>query len=126
MDRFAFRTPSLRNAELTPPYMHDGVFETLEQVIEFYNEGCRPRHPSVTDDMLDPALAQPLDLSTEEVDDLVSFLRALTDPGTGLDPFLLSVPERVPSGLPPVFGVRALPAHVRGAAAEPATGLSAR
>ncbi|MEW5874520.1 MAG: cytochrome c peroxidase [Candidatus Zixiibacteriota bacterium] len=105
-DRFAFRTPSLRNIELTPPYMHDGVFETLEQVIEFYDDGCQPRHPSVTDEMIDPLLVAELGLTEVEISDLVEFMRSLTDPGTGLDPFLLTVPERVPSGLPPVFGVR--------------------
>ncbi len=116
-DRFAFRTPTLRNVELTPPYMHDGVFESLEEVVEFYDDGCRPRHPSVTDDMMDSILVQPLGLTAEEKQALVEFMKALTDPGTALDPFLLSVPNRVPSGLVPVFGVRALdvssamPAH---------------
>ena len=40
VDRYAFRTPALRNVELTPPYMHDGVFETLEEVVHFYNDGA--------------------------------------------------------------------------------------
>ena len=103
-DRYAFRTLTLRNVELTSPYMHDGVFESLEEAVRFFNDGARPRHPDVSDDMLDPALGSPLDLSDSEIDDLVDFLRALTDPGTALDPFLLTVPIRVPSGLTPVFG----------------------
>ncbi|MEZ5066907.1 MAG: cytochrome c peroxidase [bacterium] len=107
LDRYAFRTPTLRNVELTAPYMHDGVFETLEQVVRFYDSGGAPRHPLVTDDMLEPVLRDPLDLTDDEVDALVAFLRSLTDPGTALDPFLLSVPVRVPSGLPPVFGLGA-------------------
>ncbi len=106
-DRYAFRTPTLRNVELTPPYMHDGVFETLEEVVRFYNQGCRPRHPAVTDDMIDPVLREPLGLTEEEINAIVEFMKALTDPGTALPEYLLTVPERVPSGLPPVFGVKA-------------------
>jgi cytochrome c peroxidase len=106
-DRYAFRTPTLRNVELTPPYMHDGVFESLEEVVRFYNSGAQPRHPSVSDQMLDPDLRDTLGLTDTEMQDLVAFLKSLTDPGTALDPFLLSVPDRVPSGLPPLFGVRA-------------------
>ena len=85
--------------------MHDGVFETLEEVVRFYNDGAQPRHPDVTDDSLDPALALPLGLTDDEINDLVEFMKALTDPGTALDPFLLRVPQKVPSGLMPVFGV---------------------
>jgi len=103
-DRYAFRVPSLRNVELTPPYMHSGVFETLEEVVAFYNAGARPRNPNVTDTDIEVALQIPLDLTSDEVSDLVSFLRALTDPGTVLDPVLLQVPGAVPSGLVPVFG----------------------
>ncbi|MBT3267480.1 cytochrome-c peroxidase [Candidatus Poribacteria bacterium] len=106
-DRYAFRTTTLRNIELTAPYMHDGVLDTLREVVEFYNDGAQPRHPSVTDDMLDPDLKAPLGLSRVEMDALVAFMESLTDPGTLLDPMLLTVPESVPSGLPPVFGVNA-------------------
>lgn len=105
IDRHAFKTPSLRNAELTAPYMHDGVFETLEMVIDFYNDGCRPRHVAVSDMRLDERLRQPLNLSADERSALIEFIRALSDPGTALDPLLLSIPERVPSGLTPVFGM---------------------
>ncbi len=104
-DRYAFRTLTIRNVELTPPYMHDGVFGTLEEVVRFYNAGSRPRHPSVTDIMLDPVLVDPLGLTDDEITAIVEFMKALTDPGTALDPFLVSVPKRVPSGLEPVFGL---------------------
>jgi len=118
-DRYMFRTPTLRNVELTPPYMHDGVFGTLEGVVRFYNDGANPRHPAVTDAMLAPVLRDTLGLADDEILALVDFMKAFTDPGTALDPSLLAVPQRVPSGLPPVFGVRAesqatiapLPAH---------------
>ena len=105
-DRYKFRTPTLRNVELTAPYMHDGVFATLEQVVRFYNDGCNPRHSQVTDDMMDPELTQPLGLTDDEVLALVEFMKALTDPGVGLPSYLLTVPERVPSGLTPLFGVK--------------------
>jgi cytochrome c peroxidase len=104
-DRYAFRTPSLRNVELTAPYMHDGYFATLEEVIQFHLDGCQPRHESVSDPMMDPVLIEPLELSAGEILDLVSFLKALTDPGTLLPAYLLEVPENVPSGLTPVIGV---------------------
>ncbi len=106
-DRYAFRTPTLRNAELTAPYMHDGVFTTLEEVVRFYDQGVRPRHPAVPDALVDPLVRDPLLLTDDEVQAVVEFLKALTDPGTALDPDLLTVPESVPSGLEPLFGVKA-------------------
>ena len=106
-DRYAFRVPSLRNVEITPPYMHDGVFRTLKEVVRFYNQGARPRHPEIGNEELHPALREPLDLTEEEIDALVAFMRSLTDPGRELPDYLLTVPEEVPSGLTPVNGVRA-------------------
>ncbi len=108
-DRYAFRTPTLRNVELTPPYMHDGVFETLEQVMHFYNDGAFPRHPQCETDDLHPLLREPLNLTNSEIQDVVAFMKSLTDPGTQLSPFLTSVPDRVPSGLVPVLGLSAGP-----------------
>lgn len=69
----AFRTPSLRNAALTAPYMHDGSLATLEEVVEFYDRGGTP-NPN-----LSPAI-KPLNLKAGEKAALVAFLRALTDP----------------------------------------------
>lgn len=106
-DRYAFRTPTLRNVELTAPYMHDGVFTTLEEVVSFYDQGAQPRHASIPDALVDPLVREPLLLTDEEVQAIVQFLQALTDPGTALDPVLLTVPESVPSGLEPLFGVKA-------------------
>lgn len=109
-DRYAFKVPLLRNVELTAPYMHAGVFGTLEEVVRFYNAGAEPRHPGVTDAMLETSVRTPLGLTDAEIDALVAFLRSLTDPGTGtLDPALLSVPAAVPSGLTPVFGLGTQP-----------------
>lgn len=77
-DRGKFRTPSLRNVAVTAPYMHDGRFKTLEEVIEHYDHGV-VRHPS-----LDPNLAkhpsEGLKLSREDKAALVAFLKTLTDP----------------------------------------------
>jgi cytochrome c peroxidase len=106
-DRYTFRTPTLRNVELTAPFMHDGVFDTLEEVVRFYDQGAQPRHPAISDDLVDPLVRAPLLLTDEEIQAIVAFMEALTDPGTALDPVLLTVPASVPSGLEPVFGVRA-------------------
>ncbi len=74
-----FKTPSLRNIELTAPYMHDGRFASLEEVVEHYNSGIQA-HPT-----LSPALTDPnrnpvrLNLTTAEKSALVAFLKTLTD-----------------------------------------------
>ncbi len=77
LDRAKFKVPSLRNIELTPPYMHDGRFSTLEEVVNHYNEGI---HPSST---VDPAIlntaATGLFLSDDDKADLINFLKTLTD-----------------------------------------------
>lgn len=70
-DRWKYKTPSLRNVALTAPYMHNGAFSTLREVVEFYNRGGEA-HES-----LDP-LVKPLGLGEGEIDALVEFLRALT------------------------------------------------
>lgn len=115
-DNYAFRTLGLRNIVQTAPYMHAGNFETLEEVVRFYNDGCQPRHAPVTDAMLDARLhvnddvAQPVEtlgLTDDEVNAVVAFMKALTDNGTTLTPFLMTVPQVVPSGLTPVFGLNA-------------------
>lgn len=77
-DKGKFSTPSLRNVALTAPYMHDGRFATLEEVVAHYSG---PMKRSAT---LDPNLAkhpaQGLQLSAEDQAALVAFLRSLTDP----------------------------------------------
>jgi len=76
-DKGKFSTPSLRNVALTAPYMHDGRFATLEDVIDHYNSGVKQ---SAT---LDPNLAKHptsgLGLSAEDKRALVAFLKTLTD-----------------------------------------------
>jgi cytochrome c peroxidase len=73
-DLRAFRTPTLRNVALTAPYMHDGSFDTLEQVIDHYAAGGSPDDPAQ-----DP-LIRPLTLTAEDRAALAAFLRALTAP----------------------------------------------
>jgi cytochrome c peroxidase len=75
-DRWRFKTPSLRNVALTSPYMHDGSYATLREVVEFYDRGAHPH------DGLDPAL-RPLGLKDGEIDDIVAFLESLTGAGIG-------------------------------------------
>lgn len=74
-----FKVPSLKNIELTAPYMHDGRFGTLEEVIEHYNSGVQ-NHPNLGDALKDNnGLAIQLNLSVQEKTDLVNFLKTLTD-----------------------------------------------
>ncbi|MGJ8644758.1 MAG: MbnP family protein [Luteolibacter sp.] len=76
-DRYKFSTPSLRNIALTAPYMHDGRFATLEEVIDHYNS------PIPLSETLDPNLAkhpQGLGLSADDKAALIAFLKTLTDP----------------------------------------------
>lgn len=77
-DRATFKVPSLRNIEVTPPYMHDGRFETLEEVIDHYDLHIKQSST------LDPTLLQVvgnggLGLTNQDKEDLVSFLKTLTD-----------------------------------------------
>lgn len=71
-DKGRFKVPSLRNIELTAPYMHDGSLNTLKEVIAHYNSGGKV-HPNKSE------LIAPLDLSDEEQSDLLGFLQSLTD-----------------------------------------------
>jgi cytochrome c peroxidase len=74
-DRGRFRVPTLRNIALTAPYMHDGRFATLEEVIAHYVAGGKHAESiGVVDSQI-----RPLDLSAEEKGDLVEFLKGLTD-----------------------------------------------
>jgi cytochrome c peroxidase len=67
----AFKTPTLRDVALTSPYMHHGIYKTLEAVVEHYNRGGDLK------DNLSPNIV-PLNLSAQEKSDLVAFLKSLT------------------------------------------------
>ncbi len=74
-----FKAPSLRNIAVTAPYMHDGRFATLEEVIEFYNSGVQP-NPNLDQRLRGPG-GQPrrLNMTQAEKDALLAFLGTLTD-----------------------------------------------
>ncbi len=118
-DRFAFRTPPLRNVVVTGPWMHDGAYTSLELAVRHHLDVLRAwQHYDISQvdsrlratwrndareqgEMLanlDPLLRTPAPLSDGEIDDLLTFLEELTDPAV----FSLArfVPVRVPSGLP--------------------------
>ena len=122
-DRYSFRTPSLRNIALTPPYGHGGAYGTLEGVVRHHLNPIESLHaydisqammPSRADlDAIDfvvqndptrrKAIAdaselEPVRLREREISDLISFLLALTDPAS-MD-LRHDVPPAVPSGLP--------------------------
>ncbi len=74
-DNGRFKTPTLRNVELRAPYMHNGRFRTLEDVVEFYNRGGDFNAPNK-----DPRV-RPLNLTSQQKADLVAFMkRPMTDP----------------------------------------------
>ena len=70
-DRWKYRTSSLRNVAVTPPYMHDGGLSSLREVIEFYNQGGGGH-------ALQDSRVHPLNLSEQEKIDLENFLKSLT------------------------------------------------
>ncbi len=73
-----FKVPTLRNIEFTAPYMHDGRFATLEEVVEHYNSGVKADSPN-----LDPEMehaSEGLNLTEQEKVDLINFLKTFTDP----------------------------------------------
>ena len=114
-DKYAFRTPPLRNVELTGPWGHDGAFTDLRAFIDHYSESDVKLHNydvsqlesllqgtllSTQDDILatrDPLLAGVV-FTPQQVDDVTEFMRALTDPAATRVHQI--TPPRVPSGLP--------------------------
>lgn len=117
---YAFRTPPLRNVEKTGPWMHDGVYSTLEATVRHelapldsaqnydpYSQLSETYAKTFKKEQMDKiaifALRKPEDiekveLSDNEFNDLIAFLKALTSPS--LDTLVKWNPERVPSGLP--------------------------
>ena len=76
-----FKTPTLRNVEISSPYMHSGIFTTLEQVMEFYNErDLNPKfaHPEVPATVNKDDMGN-LKLNKQEISDIIAFLKTLTD-----------------------------------------------
>jgi len=84
-DRGRFKTPSLRNIALTAPYMHDGRFSTLEEVLDHYNEGVKRSETldilliEGSNEKIDPHEEVRLGLTEQEKQDIIAFLHMLTD-----------------------------------------------
>ncbi|WP_306640867.1 cytochrome-c peroxidase [Sanyastnella coralliicola] len=95
---FDFRTPTLRNLAFTEPYMHNGVFDDLEEVLEFYRDisggNANSQNPDVANNQIDQD-ARDLRVNGDDMDEIIVFLNALNDPD-----FDTSIPSSVPSGLP--------------------------
>jgi len=91
---YAFRTPSLRNLRVTAPYMHSGVFQTLNDVLGFYNRiaGGNSQNRNVTDRQIDPRIRN-LRIGNNQAA-IIAFINALSD-----DNFDKTVPTSVPSRL---------------------------
>jgi cytochrome c peroxidase len=77
-EKGSFKVPTLRNIALTAPYMHDGRFNSLEEVINFYNTGIQ-NHPFLHADLKAGGQPKKMNLSTNDKSDLIAFLNTLTD-----------------------------------------------
>ncbi|MCP4306719.1 MAG: cytochrome-c peroxidase [bacterium] len=118
-DRYGFRTPPLRNVELTGPWLHDGAYLDLESAIRHFLDPASalaaydpsPLRDEVTEfylvdearidqaiTLMDPRLRVPKELTDEEIDQVEAFLVSLTDPAA--KDLGHMVPDSVPSGLP--------------------------
>jgi cytochrome c peroxidase len=99
--QYAFKTPTIRNSALTSPYMHNGIYKTLEEVIEFYNKGGgQGLGLSITHQTLP---FDSLNLSKKEISDIKSFMLSLTDT-IGLN----HKPKRLPTFRDPKLNNRIL------------------
>jgi len=119
-DRYAFRTSPLRNVGLQPAFFHDGAFRRLDDAIYHHLDVIQsaklydPAAAGVAPDLarrlgpiapllenLDPLIASPIDLSPNEFDDLVAFVRnGLLDPRARPENLCKLVPKELPSGMP--------------------------
>ena len=98
--RGGFKVPTLRNIAKTAPYMHSGRFASLREAVAFYTGGRGHAVPDGEHLSLHWHIWEP-NLTDEELDLLVEFLHTLTD-----ESFMPALPDAVPSGLPPVLGVK--------------------
>ena len=93
---FSFKVPTVRNSALTAPYMHNGIFKTLEQVVDFYEDAggvkfekeMRPGMKGLPFLMIFP---EKLNLTPNEKTDLIAFIRSLNDTTS-----FANVPKRLP------------------------------
>jgi cytochrome c peroxidase len=120
-DAYAFRTPSLRNVAHTSPYGHSGAYGTLEEVVRHHldpvgslnayletsavlpveigkDDFALMRNPEEVEKIAEANALAPVDLEEQEIDQIIAFLNALTDPQSLKG--ALGIPASVPSGLP--------------------------
>ncbi len=93
-DMGKFRTPSLRYLVFTPPYMHNGVFFSLEEVIDFYNDGGGEDQIKIFGHSTKTDILKPLGLSEEEKGQLLAFLESLSG-----EEILMDIPQLPPYGI---------------------------
>lgn len=94
---YAFRTPTLRNIALTAPYMHNGIYYTLKEVLDFYNDGGGiGQGIALVNQTLPP---EKLNLTEEEKQSIISFLKKLTD---------TTAAHKLPVALPPLDSEQAV------------------
>ncbi|MCW3115938.1 MAG: cytochrome-c peroxidase [Chitinophagaceae bacterium] len=75
--KYSFKTPTLRNIDITAPYMHNGVYKTLKEVVDFYNKGGGKGLKIVLKNQTLPF--DKLNLSKKEIAEIISFMKSLTD-----------------------------------------------
>lgn len=94
-ERFAFRTPTLRNLRFTAPYMHNGELKSLQSVLEFYQDISqgKNRNPAIPNEQLD-TLIKEIRLNVRDMAPIISFFNTLND-----NSFDKEIPEAVPSKL---------------------------
>ena len=103
--KFSFKVPTIRNVALTAPYMHNGVFKTQEQVIDFYNDGAghkftKDMRPGMEGLPFFTVLPNKLQLTDIEKKELISFFNALTDTSSAG-----KVPKRLPKLVGKYYGL---------------------
>lgn len=109
LHRGAYKTPTVRNITLTAPYMHHGIYKTLEEVIWFYNKGGGK---GLKLDVPNQTLPEDeLKLSKQEQLDLIAFMKSLTDTTgiKGKPERLPAFPNHLPYNNRPIGGVYTLP-----------------
>ncbi|MDO8366127.1 MAG: cytochrome c peroxidase [Saprospiraceae bacterium] len=79
LDMGTFKVPALRNVGLTAPYMHDGRFQTLEQVVEHYSTGIKPHNNLHKDLQNTNGTPKKMNFNTQDKEALIAFLRSLSD-----------------------------------------------
>lgn len=84
-DNGVFKSPSLRNIELTAPYMHDGRFKTLQEVVEFYSTGVKP-HANLHSTMKEVDGTTGMNLTPDQKSNLIAFMKTFTDRSVKNDP----------------------------------------